>query len=273
MPKWKAAGLDMSSVSSGKPEFLYKFRALDNASANYTLDILRKNSLWLSKPLNFNDPFDCVPVVSTSATDDKFRDYVNGLFKKFNPAMSRNERRVMISEIMNDPNRRHDSYFIQSAMKKSVDEAVNSAGVLSLTSRFDHVLMWSHYASSHSGICLKFRLRPESWITSARKVLYSADRPIMNIISEPSEEIQRKSILFKADFWAYEDEWRVINPALGAGSHDFDPNDLVGIIFGKNISADHKSEIIKLASKYGKNFELIQASIDDVHYRLNFDPI
>jgi len=256
-----------------KPQFLYKFRALDGASAHYTSEIIRKRSLWFSKPLSFNDPFDCVPVVSTAATDAEFKAYLDRLYKKHNPTMSREQRRASIGEIMKDPKRRHDSSFVKEIVRETVDRAVNSAGVLSLSSRFDHVLMWSHYASSHSGICLRFKLREESWLKNAQKVIYSPDRPIINIVKDEAMEMQRKAILVKADFWSYEEEWRVVDPVMGAGAHDFNPPDLDGIIFGKKTSQQHKDEFITLAANHPGKVELLQADIDAHKYRLICVPI
>lgn len=263
----------MTTAIDEKPEYLYKFRALDNVSAQYTFDIIRNRALWFSKPLAFNDPLDCVPVVSSAATDEEFKAYLDRLFKQQNPEMGRTSRRAAISDILRDPRRRHDSEVVKQMFKDTVEKAVNSAGVLSLTSRYDHVLMWSHYASSHSGICLRFKIREASWIKSAQKVIYSADRPIMNVIRDEAKDMQRKAILTKADFWSYEDEWRIIDPMRGAGAHAFDPPDLDGVIFGKKTTPEHRAEIARLVSRLPHTVELLQSDIDSKQYRLICFPL
>jgi hypothetical protein len=263
----------MTVAINDKPEHLYKFRALDNGSTQYTFDIIRNRALWFSRPLAFNDPFDCVPVVSSAATDAEFKAYLDRLFKQQNPEMSRTSRRSAISDILKDPKRRHDGDVVKKMFKDTVEKAINSAGVLSLTSRYDHVLMWSHYASSHSGLCLRFRTRETSWIKSAQKVIYSADRPIMNVIRDEAKEMQRKAILTKADFWSYEEEWRIIDPIRGAGAHAYDPPDLDAIIFGKKTTQKHKDQVVALVSRFPHKIELLQSDIDSKQYRLVCTPI
>ena len=42
-------------------------------------------------------------------------------------------------------------------MRDSLQKEVDACGILSLCAKNDDILMWSHYASSHRGICLEFK--------------------------------------------------------------------------------------------------------------------
>ena len=71
--------------------------------------------------------------------------------------MGRAERIANAKEITKDPTRNHKSKNFKDVLEKGFEEALNLAGALALSETDNHVLMWSHYADSHSGICLKFK--------------------------------------------------------------------------------------------------------------------
>jgi hypothetical protein len=138
-------------------QHLYKYRSLAGVSAQFVERLILHNELYFPRPNEFNDPFDCCPVPSLRATRDEFARYLNDLYKRRMPRLSRADRRHSVTAILRDSLRDHRSKAAIEAFKRALDEAVNSAGVLSLSAKPDHILMWSHYADSHQGICLRFR--------------------------------------------------------------------------------------------------------------------
>ncbi|MFT6903339.1 MAG: hypothetical protein ACJAXS_003562 [Colwellia sp.] len=91
---------------------------------------------------------------------------------------------------------------------------LNSMGIISLTSRPDNLLMWSHYANDHKGMVIeiddnnsefrkKFGASSEHPIT--QNVIYRKDR-LKNF-----EDTERfLPYLYKSIEWAYEEEQRII---------------------------------------------------------------
>jgi hypothetical protein len=91
-------------------------------------------------------------------------------------------------------------------------------GILSLSRRWNSTLMWSHYASEHSGFCVGFDAddeffhRPIDAIKTQNKlgtVRYSEQRPI-----KPKGQLSYASavelVLTKSPDWAYEQEERMV---------------------------------------------------------------
>lgn len=167
------------------PPPLYKYRSLSEESRAWTEDIIRNSRLWYSKASAFNDPFDCNLSITGKAEGeweqmfgdaigrfgDWFRSGVTGLMKKAGvdvpKALQPKEREktevrrwdmtikdsegnlVDTAEFFNSLQRRR-----LARMYEILDE---SFGVLSLSAKPDDILMWSHYANRHDGVCLEFR--------------------------------------------------------------------------------------------------------------------
>lgn len=92
----------------------------------------------------------------------------------------------------------------------------------------DSMLMWSHYADSHKGVCIEFDI-PEEDEKLFQKVIYSEERPTNNFVQavrkmcgqhlangnfDKSDEALNKLLLepyiTKLIEWAYEDEYRLL---------------------------------------------------------------
>lgn len=71
-----------------------------------------------------------------------------------------------------------------------------------------NLLMWSHYADSHRGICLEFSLSNKIFC-AALKCEYSSTFPIMTL-HDDSDDAALLSLLAKSDVWSYEKEYRLI---------------------------------------------------------------
>lgn len=250
-------------------DFLYKYRSLSGRSAEFVERLLIHDELYFPRPLEFNDPFDCCPVPSLEATQDEFAKYLDRLYKKYMPNLSRADRRRNVSNIAKDPSRNHLSMASNVALNNTMNEAVNSAGVLSLSARADHVLMWSHYADSHRGICVRFRASSTTpFFGRAQRVVYQADRPVLNLIHDSPEAQSEKALLTKADFWSYEEEWRIVEHEAGPGVHKFPAGLLDAVILGARISPKDQERITKLVAQRRTKTDILHAQIDTKRFRL-----
>lgn len=82
--------------------------------------------------------------------------------------------------------------------------------VLSLTSKYDNPLMWSHYANSHTGFCVGYSKDDIFKVCDKLDRITYVDKP--NKVNVSQFELNNiESLLFvKSDEWKYEDEWRAI---------------------------------------------------------------
>ena len=193
------------------PDHLYKFRSLDGDNFERTRRILAEDELWFARASTFNDPFDCNPALSLEATGDEYRKWLGGIQRKRTPHLSRLKIRALVGDQIRDFHKMGPEGR-RAKLRELMEEIDELVGVLSLVERCDHVLMWSHYADSHRGLCLRFKVpREQSFFGEARKVVYSPVRPVLNPVKDKIEEMVEKALLTKAESWRYEAEWRVID--------------------------------------------------------------
>lgn len=255
-------------------EYLYKYRSMSDDVRTYTGRIITDQELYFSHARSFNDPFDCLPAISLKATKDEFEEYLIGLFKRQSPRSTRAERMASVKAIIKDPKRNHKSTQALELLKQGLENAMNLAGVLSLSATDRHVLMWSHYANCHSGICLKFKAsRSTPFFGEAQEVDYQTIRPVVNLIHDDPQTFTTKSLLTKADFWAYEKEWRMISPSRPPGVHKYPADLLVGVILGTNMSAENKDIVLNWISSQKRNIDIFQASINEQSFSLDINQI
>lgn len=131
------------------------------------------------------------------------------------------------------------------------------------------ILMWSHYADSHKGFALEYDFRPTFTMPLERGVLYpvvySDERydaslyitwQFLHVLGfhskNPDISAFSKVALHKSSVWAYEREWRIIDP----GPHDVlnpEPTVIhykpVAIYYGENIPRNKLERLHQIALK------------------------
>lgn len=252
---------------------LYKYRSLAGPASTFVERIFTHNELYFPKPSEFNDPFDCSPTASLEATDEQFAEYLDGLYKRRMPHLSRADRRLSVKNAMKDRVRNHKSHLALQTLAGSLSQVVELAGVLSLSAKCDHILMWSHYADSHRGVCLRFKASSTTpFFGRAQRVSYQTARPKLNLIMDSHEVQSEKALLTKADFWGYEEEWRIIEHDLGPGVHRFPPELLDGVILGARISANDRQRVLDWTSGR-RGIDILQAKFSNSEFRIEVSPL
>lgn len=219
-----------------RPKTLYKYRPVD--IRGHTNRIITHNELWFDLPRNFNDPFDCKPPADFSGTATDWKKSLKHFYGKLSPQISDE----MIGQIYNliytfgdGSNRKIEEIFRNNVYKNL------QHGIFCLTEDCDNILMWSHYAENHSGICLGFEFDlTNSFYVGGDPIRYTwsvrypdeYDPPKFHD-DDPSEFLV-KLLTVKSKIWAYEKEWRI----LVHGKHGVMgfPDELLSeVIFGLNM--------------------------------------
>ena len=148
----------------GKRRHLYKYSRV----SDYLLESLREGYLWMSKPSEFNDPFDCKIVIDYRLTPEELQQHVRvrdfgSTDKKRRVIRLRGEGEYAFASRF-----AIDASDIDSGDPRSL--ALNIArlaersefldrtmGVCCFTEDPRSILMWSHYAMNHSGVCRAHR--------------------------------------------------------------------------------------------------------------------
>jgi hypothetical protein len=100
---------------------------------------------------------------------------------------------------------------------RALSLAVESLVVLSLSSRPDSLLMWSHYADWHAGFVIGIDVDHEE-VASGRfrhlaQVRYLHDRPDRRLERQMAQD---ELMLTKSVEWHYEAEWRMLDSSFAA---------------------------------------------------------
>jgi len=182
----------------------------------FTERILQDMRLWSPKPEWFNDPFDCDLDATKGITEDDVMYTVQAMHGK--------ERKDWPPEIAKFVDSIFDKNEIFTAAERArIDKEIQAvidynknSGVVCLSEVNDSILMWSHYAQNHSGICIEFHRTPDSPLGDSEictRVQYDSKYPVIDfgkMLLNRDGQTLNLMLRYKADCWAYEKEWRVI---------------------------------------------------------------
>jgi hypothetical protein len=145
--------------------------------------------------------------------------------------------------------------------------------VACFTEKLDSILLWSHYADGHKGLCLEFDTHyfPFHNQQGLHRVIYNRFYPALSpydIIGSPTKLVD--SLVTKAKIWEYEHEWRLIQDVDGVSLLEYDPRALTGIYFGCFMSDDQKKSIAKIPAKSDARLFCMKRS--QSKYRLDVVP-
>lgn len=250
-------------------DFFYRYRHFDDEKSIQSLEgIILNNELHLSSPLSFNDPYDCRPHFVTQGTDREIRAYFKERARDSYPNATKGDINALTTKLLRNFN--SSQAFETDFETKYYNELVPTAGMICLTKVPDNILMWSHYASSHSGICLQFEANVDvkSIFLFAFEVIYTTDFPVINYFTCPKEEILDKGLLTKAKDWEYEKEYRIIQD-VNVGKILFPAESLTGIIFGLKTTTAHKELVLDWISRRNKKTKLYQAKMKQRQYGID----
>lgn len=236
---------------------IYKYASIETAML-----ILKNKQLMFSNPNIFNDPFDCYEgLINTNTTkqenDKIIKEFVEPKYKDY----PRTERRASINDLL-----KHPAKFRQFHKQLIVD-LKNRIGVSCFSMVFDNILLWSHYADKHKGVCLGFLISP------VKKSLYALYPVKYKKVIEPiscfanMDDALKHWLLTKAYAWKYEKEIRAISLDYN-GLVDFSDIHLKQIYLGCKIDKKAKNEILGIMKKDYSNSEIFQMSIDNNNFGL-----
>ncbi|WP_240496033.1 DUF2971 domain-containing protein [Vibrio parahaemolyticus] len=202
---------------------LYKYRDV----SKFTLEIFLNKQLYFPISRQFNDPFDA----------------------QLLPTNFIQELRLLGYQVSGDEFEMHESF---------VKDRLYNYGIYSLSRKADDILMWSHYAQSHTGICIGFKenithhFKDYDYPIWLYDVVYETEHPFKKVLEDFNTKARFNSpnlfanhcslghalletaLTVKHESWRYENEVRVVSEMNGLQS--VRPSAIDCVIFGLNIS-------------------------------------
>lgn len=227
------------------PKLIYKYRHL----CPYHLDNLKRDTVRLSLPESFNDPYDCWLTLADDLVARLIERRILETFVKANRLHSvipaeQIERASKSPEPLKELIE-HIPRTIRSATRVTLKERAEKyakkvrgvadsvvsiprewrkiVNLCSFSAINNSLLMWSHYSDNHKGFCIEYDLElldaSHPFRHNLYPVVYSSKLYGLRLYAEKLVAVNRQeftpmlpllAMLHKFDGWQYEEEWRMI---------------------------------------------------------------
>ncbi len=238
--------------------------------------MLAHDKVFFADPSLFNDPFDCsiIPEYDYRSNGQCVSDFQRPIMhlKKMNPR----EAEAYINKKLSENKER----FLQTMRHEFKAVVLRGFGVYSLSAVNDDILMWSHYADSHTGFCLEFLRTKDNLMSGSETVNYPDDNEYPDLrwprTKVETFETAKRIVLTKAKHWCYEQEWRMIDrPDIATENYvgherQVPDNLLTGIIFGVRMPKENRNVIRKVLA--GKDIKYKEAVLKKNRFELEIVP-
>lgn len=180
-------------------DIIYKYDNFDSGINK----ILIEQTLKFTNPIEFNDPFDCDEgLISLNISEEFLADFI----KRTQPNKNRDEKRRLLKDILSDKKRS------LTIFKKELQKQKEQFRVCCFSKTEKEILMWSHYADKHSGICIGFQKSG----FKRNQEFAPVEVKYMNEFKPYDYELGNLKafkgwLTTKSDKWFYEEEVRLLN--------------------------------------------------------------
>ena len=255
---------------SYQPKIVYKYRTW---TLPFHQGVLKKNEFFLSSPKDTNDPFDCrIPIDYTLLdTTDKIEAFARTVFTgesgqeyiRINGLDLKTEINKLTILLL-DP--KGLASYNGTEAKSLFEFQDTNYGILSLSCKWNSILMWSHYSENHKGYCVGLnedKLKRSDLFGMGGVVNYPTSEsfprldPLDGDLTNAFGETHTKA----AD-WNYEAEYRLVQMFMETPTTEQRlrkvPDDYFEeIVIGLLTPEAHKKEIIELSK--AKRIRIYQA--------------
>ena len=234
------------------PSHLYKYRSLrTKKDREHTLRILTHNEIYFAKYKMFNDPFDCQLHISFNANPTAHKNTL----RQLNPGLSEAQIEIQTQEALQvDIGKREQKF------NNGIRRETEKLGIFCMSAKRDNLLMWSHYADYHEGICMEFKTTGGRLFgCDLLDVDYDKYYPSLSVYDNWDLDWVRKYLRTKSLDWGYEKEWRILYKEIGCQFFRSEDEELSGVILGSRISRRNKELVVNSCSENNCKAKLYQA--------------
>ena len=284
-------------------DHFYKYMTADTARL-----VLQNRTLRWSAPKLFNDPFDIQFDLQLEYDRDRaVKEAMNEIWEIYSgvkpivpnnalglalmllrdraPGMTRQELEGEMLETLHQGIDNAEAILpeTQAAMRA----VISDHKVLCLTEVHDNILMWSHYARSHTGVVIRLTCIDDldsAWGV-AQPVRYQAamprlldERQTIQLMSGQGgidkENLFANSVYTKAADWAYEKEWRLVgrwDQTRETEDINFNSEELTGVYFGCRISDADRQDLSALIEGSYSHAAMFEAQKSEQAFSLVFN--
>jgi len=288
------------------PDALYKYGPFDKES--HTLDLLKNDKMWLSNPNKFNDPFDCaISSIPKLVINEYFREGIDGiinnislelapeeidhikssteptkeLLRIINTKNVSNRKTQKMVELMREADENAEAILKDSKEEyskfysKLIKESKDKTFITCFSEKNDSILMWSHYADRHKGLCIEYDFSSLENHDLLKQFLFPViyentifDATKFFIHSKILHNISYRAAITKSHEWSYEKEWRYVNTInKKSNEHYINLPKPKSVYLGAKANEENTKDVIKIAKE--RNFEVYKMEMRDSKFYLD----
>lgn len=176
---------------------------------------------------------------------------------------------------LNDP---FECFIIDNTDTNEYKYLIKSLCVCCFSKNMDEILMWSHYADSHRGVCLEWEIDDALLGTQLVEMCYENQITTLNTVERTqtgnlSLNIATNGKFIKTKFknWEYEEELRtyiICEDRTNSGKSKPFLGELTTIYFGKNVN-NRDIALVKENTQHIANLNYKKVDINIDHMKMN----
>lgn len=221
-------------LKANTPKNLYRYRSLNNGQAGTSpektkieleLACIEKGEVYLCPACDFNDPLDSIPTISRDLAQ-KILARVPSVdivvrFQSFLEDVGKTKLPLPISTLADDG--MVWDWFHKFIIRENCHAIGAFVPMACFSTEPASMVMWSHYADSHRGICLEYDTNKCAENCDFRPIVYAKERYLWDFLMkklllddrgiDSINECQgcvELAFGWKSIEWAYEKEWRLV---------------------------------------------------------------
>ena len=256
----------------------YLYRYYHNLE--HILDVLERRRLYNCRPSEFNDPFDCRPLISikqSRADESTWYKFLYYLARQQFPEASDVEHKkhahAAIAKSL------HHSKPWLSAEDESLRNIPIKIRVCCFAKSARNMMMWAHYANNHQGLVFQFRASHLKDVSSGEfrgMDVFYAPRPlgvkdylyaVEQAEKNDSLPLARMAYSTKTIHWEHEEEVRFFAD-LDHPYTLFEESALPAIIFGDRCRDEFIRQVMYATAKWQRKPRFFKAAIEKTSFRL-----
>ena len=209
------------------------------------LEELAENYVYFTNREKLNDPYDCYPGMIKISEDinlllDSTFDHDSFISESILSTEELSQRRDYYSK--------NPELFV-GIIKDQIDKILNKLGFACFSKQATNLLMWSHYANFHKGLCIEFDITlDKGFFNNLSPMDYLDEMPKFTYPFKMGDAIFHKALTTKHKGWVNEEELRVVRSEHGRCT--FDPKCVKSIYFGIDASPNFIKEVFKATRHY-----------------------
>jgi hypothetical protein len=237
--------------------YLYKYESINILS----LRNLKNAQIFFNAPINFNDPFEVSGSISTNKTQ----------YKKILSHYQKN------ADTNNAPTKETIDAVLKKDFENEQKKFLHNNGCYCLSKINNNILMWSHYADKHKGMCLEFKTSamPTQIVEKMREVKYSNKQPTicpMCVILDCKCSDPLAPLYTKFKDWKYEQEVRMFHTDSNT-LYGYGVEALEAVYFGVKTDETDRENVCLILKGQNKNIKFYKGEMGRNSYTVSFKEV